>query len=88
MADTTTFSDFSLSSGVMSAPTDPSAVKTAPGSVNNSANNSAGLDSNTIAAASSSVSTTPLSSVTIGSLTMGVIGAVSGRDVGSGSTEG
>ena len=85
MADTTTFSDSSRSSSVMSEPTDPSAAKAAAGFVNNSANNSEGLDSNTTAAASFSVSITPLSSVTICSLTIGATGETSGTTIGCGS---
>ena len=85
MADTTTFSDSSRSSSVMSEPTDPSAAKAATGFVNNSASNSVGLDSNTTAAACSAVRTTPLSSVTIGSLTIGATGETSDTTIGCGS---
>ena len=69
MADTTTSSAVSRTSGGRSAPTLPRAAKAAPGSVNNSCSNSPGSCSNATAIATSAVTTTPLSSST------GVLGA-------------
>ena len=64
MADTTTSSAVSLTSGGRSAPTLPSAASAAPGSVNNSCTNAAGSCNNATAIATSAVTTTPLSSAT------------------------
>lgn len=64
MADTTTSSAVSRTSGGRSAPTLPRAAKAAPGSVNNSCSNSPGFCSRATAIATSAVTTTPLSSET------------------------
>lgn len=64
IADTTTSSAVSRTSGGRSAPTLPSAASAAPGSVNNSCSNSPGSCSKATAIATSAVTTTPLSRVT------------------------
>lgn len=69
MADTTTSSAVSRTSGGRSAPTLPRAAKAAPGSVNNSCTNAPGSCNKATAIATSAVTTTPLSNET------GVLGA-------------